>query len=545
MRKARARSPEHIEVGEIDEFGYRISLDDLPVSTENVFTDYDDSSPATIDFRLSNGNELRLVFPAVGSCCLLCRPKGRVIRTHSDFRREYDAAIGFVPVLGPVEHEEQLYLKETARQALLSHRASRNFRNIWYHYPENFERFRELVRTTWPGMDVEFPKPEYSKTKPRLFMFCPEDRYPREIYWSGFGFQVWCQMLTFIVGATQDSLLVIDEPDIYLHSDLQRQLISILDSLGPDVLIATHSTEIITEVQPNDLLVITKRTNSAQRLRDPSQLQRVFDVLGSNLNPTMTHLAKCRRAVFVEGKDFQLLSAFARRMGVPAVANRADFAVIPIGGFDAQKVKHLAEGIELTVGANVVKAVIFDRDYRCDREVFGVREQLAAFAQLAHIHERKEIENYLLVGDALRRAIMSRLVDLRQRTGKAIEFTEDIGSLLENITEPLKHKTHAQYVAKRVVFERGNSPEIDFATLNESAMAEFDKMWSDPQRRLAIVPGKEVFSLLNKHLQDKYQMNVSALAVINSMSANDVPPDLASLLRGLDQLRSAEPHSPK
>lgn len=344
MRKARARNPEYITLPDGDQWGYRVSLEDLPVSTENIFNDYDDSIPATVDFRLSNGNELRLVFPEVGSCLLFCRPKSRIVQTTSAFRREYDASVGFVPVLGPVEHEEPLYQKEAARQALLTHRASRNFRNIWYHYPENFDRFRGLLRSTWPGMDVEPPKVDYGSGKPKLFMFCPEERYPREIYWAGFGFQVWCQMLTYIVGAQQDALLVIDEPDIYLHSDLQRQLVSLLESLGPDILIATHSTEIITESEPGDLVVINKRTQSAQRLRDPSQLQRVFDALGSNLNPTLTQLAKCRRAVFVEGKDFQILSGYARRLGYSAVANRADFAVIPTEGFNAQKVKYLSGG---------------------------------------------------------------------------------------------------------------------------------------------------------------------------------------------------------
>jgi len=40
------------------------------------------------------------------------------------------------------------------------------------------------------------------------------------------------------------------------------------------------------------------------------QIQGVFSALGSNLNPTLTQLAKSKRAVFVEGKDFQIIGAF-------------------------------------------------------------------------------------------------------------------------------------------------------------------------------------------------------------------------------------------
>ena len=86
-------------------------------------------------------------------------------------------------------------------------------------------------------------------------MFCPEERIPREIFWAGFGFQVWCQMLTHVIQSEGASLFLIDEPDIYLHADLQRQLLGLLQNLGPDILIATHSTEIITEAEPDDILL--------------------------------------------------------------------------------------------------------------------------------------------------------------------------------------------------------------------------------------------------------------------------------------------------
>ena len=45
-------------------------------------------------------------------------------------------------------------------------------------------------------MDVKKPEVSTSYGKPRLHMFCPEERIDREIFWAGFGFQVWCQMLT-------------------------------------------------------------------------------------------------------------------------------------------------------------------------------------------------------------------------------------------------------------------------------------------------------------------------------------------------------------
>ena len=62
MRKARAKNPVIVPGPEYERWGYSVSLNDVPIATENIFTDYDDSEPAHVKFRLSNGNELLLFF---------------------------------------------------------------------------------------------------------------------------------------------------------------------------------------------------------------------------------------------------------------------------------------------------------------------------------------------------------------------------------------------------------------------------------------------------------------------------------------------------
>jgi len=205
-------------------------LEGLPISTENIFYNYDESSPATVEFRLSNGNSLAIFFPERGRCYMIPTSQW-MIRSPSDFKRYFDVEVAFVPVLGPVEHNEPVYQKEAARLALLSHGASRNFRNIWYHFPNGFDEFRRTIQETSPGMDIQPPELVPGSEKTHLCMFCPEERFPREIFWAGFGFQVRCQMLTFILRAKASTALVIDGPDIYLHSDLQRQLVGLLKEL--------------------------------------------------------------------------------------------------------------------------------------------------------------------------------------------------------------------------------------------------------------------------------------------------------------------------
>jgi len=96
----------------------------------------------------------------------------------------------------------------------------------------------------------------------------------------------------------------------------------------------------LTEAEPDDIVLIDKARQKARRIKRPAQIHDVFSILGSNLNPILTQLAKTRRAVFVEGKDFQILGKFARILAHSRISNRSDFAVIPVEGFNPERIRN-------------------------------------------------------------------------------------------------------------------------------------------------------------------------------------------------------------
>lgn len=538
LRRATSRSPMPLRGPNGNTFGYKIDLSAVSVAEENIFFNYDDSQPATVNFRLSNSNELLLYFPEQDVCYLIPDAQTQAIRTPAAFRKHFNCPIGFVPILGPVEHHENLFAKEAARLALFNYKAARNFRNIWYHYPEKFEQFRSLLRQTWPGMDVQPPVVDTTHSKALLHMFCPEERIPREIFWSGFGFQVWCQMLTHLIQSNDASLFLIDEPDIYLHSDLQRQLLGILRNLGPDILIATHSTEIITEAETDDIVLINKKRSRGKRISNPSQLEDVFKVLGSNLNPVLTQLAKTRRAVFVEGKDFQILGKFARKIGSNKVGNRSDFAVIPAEGFNPEKIKNLKAGMETTLGSSILSAAILDRDFRSEKERNSIHNDCQTFCDYVTIHERKEIENFLLVPAAIDRAAARRLEDRSSRTGKAQKYSLSSEKLLNDFAEIKESYVTAQLLASRRNFERAHSPSLNEATVNEAALKEFKASWKVLDSRLRVIPGKEALSYINQQLQKEYGISVTPTGIIDAMNVSEIPSEMKNLISGLADFAS-------
>jgi energy-coupling factor transporter ATP-binding protein EcfA2 len=538
LRRAATKRAEIVRGPDGQTFGHKIDLSSISVAEENLFYNYDEDEAAWVRFRLASGNSLLLYFPERETCYLIPDAQGKPCASPSAFRAIFNCPIGFVPILGPVEHQERLYEKEAARLALFNYGAARNFRNIWYHFPDDFEEFRKLIKRTWPGMDVTPPERDISHERAILHMWCPEERLPREIFWAGFGFQVWCQMLTHLIHSRNVSMFLIDEPDIYLHSDLQRQLLGILRELGPDVLIATHSTEIVTEAETDEILIVDKMKARGSRLKSTVQLDSVFRMLGSAVNPVLTQLAKTRRVIFVEGLDFQLLARFARKLGLERLANRSDFAVIPVEGFSPDRIRTLKKGMEATLGVEVAAAAVLDRDYRSTVESSEIVASCEGYCELAAVHESKELENFVLVPVAIDRAAAARLADRARRGGDKRDY-EPIGSaVLEAFATSKRTYVTSQYLAARRNYERSIGARIHEATLSQQVLDDVDRRWADPLARLQMIPGKDALSYLNTALQERYGISITANAIVDAMKAAEVPKELSALLMRLDQFAS-------
>lgn len=535
LRRANARRPELVPSPAGRSFGYQLIDDELPVSLENVHTDYSDES-STIRFQLSNGNSLLLFFPISGGCSLLYEVSGRRPQTVSGFRAAFPVSVAAVPVLGPVEHNEPLIRVDTVNRHQYTHRASRHFRSYWFHNPDPFETFADLVRSTWPGMEILRPE-RASSLSDYLVMFCKEERIDRELYWAGFGFQVWCQMLTHISRSSSHSILVIDEPEIYLHPEVQRQLLSILRSTGPDVLIATHSTEIMSEADPAEILLVDKSLRSARRLREIEEVQAALDSIGSIQNITLTQLARNRKVFFVESRDdFKLIQRFAVKLGFIELAAGSDLTPVESEGASSwERIKDVAWGIERTLGGRLRIAALFDRDYRSVEECVAVTAQLSGHLVFSHILHRKEIENYLLVPTAIERSIQKALRDRAERIEGDLPELEPIPDLLNRLAEQEREEARSQYVARRAQYLRHSGE--DEAVISRQTLSWFDERWSSLEQKLEVIPGKRVLRNLRQHLQETYSITLTDAKIVSAFHLDEVPQDLCALIERLEAFR--------
>jgi energy-coupling factor transporter ATP-binding protein EcfA2 len=530
----RVQSP--ISVNGSTVVGYEIPMSNFPISLANIHSDYQTDQETSVTFALENGNKLQLTFHDNARCVMTITEAKQRTATTAQFRKNFPISIYPFPTLGPLEEDELLLTDEYVKQSEETRRSHRMFRNIWYRRPQQFSAFEELVAKTWEGMTISKPELDLSYP-PRISMFCKEGRIDREVFWAGFGFQVWLQILTHLTGATADNVLIVDEPEIYLHPDLQRRLFQLLKATNKQVILATHSAEIMNEADHDDVLLINRNKKTAARVSDVDSLQEALNSIGSAQNIHLARLTKGRRILFLEGDDYRLLRRFASQFGFDGIANDVIITVVPIGGFSQSKrIQDTAWAFEKILKAHISIAAVLDRDFRCAEEISELLRGGRASVPHFHILGSKEIENFLLIPSAMLRAIEQKL---KERNSTATVALHEVNQILDGIIAGQKSDLLGQYISNRVRFFSARSAK-DPSTVVKEAIDLFERDWSDAVRRTAICSGKKAFAALNGQLQQKYGLSITSNQVIRYLEPSDVG-DLLQILGALDQFAKTEP----
>jgi hypothetical protein len=440
-------------------------------------------------------------------------------------RRDYPS-VGVIQTLTPVEHREQILAGDYVRKSQGSRLASRHFRNQLYMVQQEndgaYKDFRTFALSHTPEIASLNLVRSSHVAEMDLYFTEAKSRVEKEIYWAGDGLQIWLQLLYHIWRHQNVASLIIDEPDVYLHPDLQRRLVQILENTDAQIILATHAPEVLTEANKDAVIVIDRTRKSSKRISNDRELSALNSALGSGFNLRLAKALRSRAALFVEGQDMKILSNLARTCGAARFYKEDGLTVVPMGGSSKRKLAESFGWLNTTIlGSSVQVAVLLDRDFMDNDAVDLICQDFELQNVYAHIWKLSEIENYLLSVPTLAR--LSKLGE---------EVTCD---LLDLAFEAHKEEVFGQLLAREL--QKGQKIGEHASTTATRTRTQFEVDWaSGIEYRLSVTPGKDVLASLNQKIQAASGKAISARALSASIQRDEVPEELKEVIAAIESM---------
>lgn len=509
--------------------GYPLVLSDFPALQESVRYEFHDNSEARFELTLRSGARLVAVWPKVDDDELpenffyLEKKPGLIVRDPVDARAAFPL-LGVVPILTPIEHTEGLRDDSYVRTSVSTRLSSRHFRNQLRLMREDglFDGFCEYIANWVDGFEFFSFEHHFGDAGMILDTYYKEQgsNVPKELVWAGDGIQIWLQILYHVYRTRDRDTVILDEPEVYLHPDLQRKLVHVLEETGRQIVVATHSSEIIAEADPKLVSMIDKSEKRARRPEENSDLEMLSKALGTAFNLRLARALRSKVALFVEGKDMTILKILAKTLEMSALATERGVTPLPLEGYTRWfEVRPFAWLCRSLLPEAIKIFVILDHDYRPPSMSEEVEAAFAAENVSAHVWKRKELESYLLTP-----SVISRI------TGLA---SEEVDQLIDEITLDMEGYVFGQMLSERMQLAKSSGTHL--ATVTASFKEEFDAFWQDRQTRLHSCPAKDFITELNKRLQRSGKKAISARGLAGSHRAYEIAPEMVAVLRNVEE----------
>ncbi len=191
-----------------------------------------------------------------------------------------------------------------------------------------------------------------------------------DLFSAGGGFLQVVEVLVFLLRGSP-GVALLDEPDSHLHSGLQHALVDILEEFASQesiqVLLATHSKEIINYVDPSRIIQIDRKAPRASPLDQHTSTVTVLKELGAIDNVDAYQIVRQKALLIVEGPtDRELLPRLAGRLGSSLFEGSSRVSIVPARGVDRLSEDGELQLIEALLGKDTRTLRLRDRDAMTD-----------------------------------------------------------------------------------------------------------------------------------------------------------------------------------
>lgn len=195
-----------------------------------------------------------------------------------------------------------------------------------------------------------------------LEIYVKEHEYNINATELGAGFQnaiVLAILKAFEDRKKQGALFLIEEPEMYLHPQMQRSLYKTIRQIGEtnQVIYITHSPHFVTIPEFNEIVIVSKNNNGTHIKKSTLQTSDALkNKFRKELDPERNEMFFARKLLIVEGDTEKMaFPEFAKRMGIDF--DGVGSTIIEVGGK-----RNLIDFVELAISFEIPVGLVFDTD---------------------------------------------------------------------------------------------------------------------------------------------------------------------------------------
>lgn len=478
-----------------------------------TFHQYSDP-PSVLTARFTGGSTVTVYLGPRSDVYAVVRDSdGVAITSKSEARHFTQPRIGIQPQVGPLARNERPLADRYVKGSLDSTLAPSHFRNQLRLLEHYFDRFKTAAEVTWPALRIDGLELVGLGDELHLELFVRDGAFVGEVAAMGHGLQMWLQLMWFLARSHDDGTIVLDEPDVYMHPDLQRRLIRFLLGRGQQVIVATHSIEMMAEVEPHELLPIDAARTSAARARDLRDVQKIVDQVGGVHNIEFARLSRAGRYLVASAADQRLLKRFQNVLA-PAEDVTDVLPAFPIEAWeDWPYVVAMKRAIDAARDEPATAICLLAPDARPEAEIEVRRAEARRESIELHVWHRRSLANYLLSPKAIARAA-------RAASGRDDPTDDEVADRLAAVLETMTAKV--------------------LEDVSPATKAQVLRRLETLEGRIALAPARLVVLRMAAFLRQAYGYSIGMPDVVRAFRPDDISPELEAVL---DALRFHRPIS--
>ncbi|MCQ4636120.1 ATP-binding protein [Anaerovorax odorimutans] len=443
-----------------------------------------------------------------------------------------------------LQETEQRSFPVNIRQHLSSGNVSAVIRNLVLDLKknniENYNKLRDRLVDDFSFYldDVEFNEQKDMFVKAAYSEKFEDEKITFDFNSSGSGFMQVLQILAPIYTVCPDDckVVLLDEPDAHLHPNMQialaKSLQKIQKELGIQIIISTHSAAIIKSVRPSSVVPISTNNLICKPLSVEEEVEESIAQLD---NYELAKSVISGKMVFIEDANIEVWETIDKILGTK-VFYGANTVSIHKGRSKDDKMPFQIKPL-LKDFLNKDIEIIFIRD--SDGLSDEWRQKLIEYGEKKEVKlyllEKYEVENYILNGELIHRALCKKFPGYNIPTVEQIE--NKIYEFLKNTIIMSRYKYDdnledsifkASLILNLHQYRNNNEVKSEAERIRRSYEEIID---GEAYKKVGM--GKETLKQIFYWLNNEIKLNLNKEDILEAMEERDVSVEMENILKTL------------